>query len=123
MGAVRCLVPVQGFFFVIDEVFSSCVVLWLHFDVVLTQLVARKLSTGRITNFSKLRLVVCTVSCIYGSIDRVEHSSRGGRWMVLVVQRDLCPPVCRSLGGQALNEDGRCMSSFERPVVSRFSST
>jgi hypothetical protein len=76
---------------------------------------------GRISELLKLRLAVCTVRCRYGSIDLGELSSVGKRWMVPVVQQALCPPVCRSLGGQALSEDGR---GCYRPIpVLRFIST
>jgi hypothetical protein len=81
--------------------------------------VARGLSGGHNSNFGKLRLAVCTVWCRYGSTDLGELSSVGKRWTVPVVQRALCPPVCRSLGGHALSEDGR-RCSFELPTHSRF---
>jgi hypothetical protein len=78
--------------------------------------VARKISGGHDLKMIKLRLAVCTGWCVCGSTDRSEHGSGGERWTLLVVQRAHCPPVCRSSGGQAMSEDGRCVSSFERPT-------
>jgi hypothetical protein len=59
LGGTRCGAPYpRRVFLLIDEVFWSCIVLWLFRDIVL-KLVARKLSGGQInTNFEKLRLAV-----------------------------------------------------------------
>ena len=86
--------------------------------ILISKWVARGLSGGHNSNFGKLRLVVCTVWCRYGSTDMGEISSVGKRWTVPVVQRALCPPICRSLGGQALSEDSR-RCSFELPTHPR----
>jgi hypothetical protein len=56
--------------FVIDEEYFCCVVLWVLREVML-KWVARKLLEGHDSNFG---IAVCTVSCVYGSTDRREHS-------------------------------------------------
>jgi hypothetical protein len=81
--------------------------------------VARELSGRRYSKFCELRLVVCTVWCRYGSTDMGELGSVGEWWTVAVVQRALCPPVCRSSGGHARSEDGR-RCSFKLPTHPRY---
>jgi hypothetical protein len=64
----------------------------------------------------------CSLLCVPSGVatdDLGELSSVGKRWTVHVLQRALCPPVCRSLGGHALSEDGR-RCSFELPTHPRF---
>jgi hypothetical protein len=62
---------------------------------------------------------MCTVWCRYGSTDLGELGTGGERWTVPVVQRALCPPVYRSMGGHAQSEDGR-RCSLELPTHPRF---
>jgi hypothetical protein len=80
--------------------------------VLVLKWVALKLLGGHDSSVGKLRLAVCTVSCVYESNDRGEHSSWRKRWMVPIAQRVRCPPVCRSSGGQSVSDDGRCIGRY-----------
>jgi hypothetical protein len=112
-GAVWRAAPGEGVF-VSDGRFGLSVVLdWVHFMI--SKWVARELSGRRNSKLWELRLAVYTVWCRYGPTDLGELGSIGTRWTVRVVQRALCPPVCRSSGGQARSEDGR-RCSFKLPT-------
>jgi hypothetical protein len=115
LGGARCGAPVpgRGIFVRDGGLCRSAMLRWVC--VWISKWVARELSGGHNSNFGKLRLSVCTVSCLYGSIDLGELGSVRKRWTVHVVQRALCPRVFRSSGGQALSEDGR-RCSFELPT-------
>jgi hypothetical protein len=68
----------------------------------------------------RIRISEVALCCVYrmvpyGSIDMGELGLVGKRWTVHVVQRALCPLVCRSSGGQAESDDG-CRCSFELPT-------
>jgi hypothetical protein len=87
--------------------------------ILISKWVARGLSGGHNSNFGKLRPAVCTVWYRYGSTDMGELGSGGKRGTAHVVQRALCPPLCRSLGGHAMSEDGR-RCSFKLPTHPRY---
>jgi hypothetical protein len=75
-----------GGFFVSGVELRGCALLWEVSDVFLKR-VARKMLGEHNSNLGKLRLAMCTVCCVYGSIDHGELSSVGKRWTVRAVQR------------------------------------
>jgi hypothetical protein len=111
--------PREGERYVSDGRFCLSVVLrWVRVGI--SKWVARELLGKYNSKFGKLRLAVCTVWYLYGSINLGELGSVGKRMTVPFVQRTLCPLVLRSSGDHALSEWGR-RCSFELPTHPCFS--